>query len=109
MYVQDKNSMLHLTRAIDRATGYIFLPPLNTEGPPGTVDMSQAPTTSRPNTFSLLSTAAGPMHGPGSDVRDIQERWVDYKEQWDAYEKVQWRKEGEIAQDEAARRNNNKS
>jgi GPN-loop GTPase len=95
--------MLHLTRAIDRATGYVFVPPPGSQGPPGTTDASSAPPTSRPNVFALLSTAAGPMHGPRSDVRDIQERWVDEREAWDAYEKVQWKKEGEVVREQAAR------
>ena len=34
---------------------------------------------------------------------DVQERWVDAGEEWDAFEKVQWRKEGEAVRDEAAR------
>jgi hypothetical protein len=95
--------MLHLMRAIDRATGFVFVPPPNSSIPPGVVDATSVPATSRPNEFGLLATAAGPMHGPRSDVRDIQERWVDAREEWDAYEKMQWRKEGEIARWEAAR------
>lgn len=58
----------------------------------------------KPNTYALFSTAAGPLKGKGSDVRDVQERWVDAKEEWDAYEKVQWRKEGETLRDEVARK-----
>ena len=33
--------------------------------------------------------------GLRSDVRDVQERWVDAREEWDAYERTQWRREGE--------------
>ncbi|KAF8886802.1 hypothetical protein BD779DRAFT_1441460 [Infundibulicybe gibba] len=101
--VEDKSSMLHLTRAIDRATGYIFVPPVNSAAPPGTVDESAAPPTARPNTYSLFSSAAGALKGPGSDVRDIQERWIDAREEWDAFEKVQWRREGELVRDATAR------
>jgi hypothetical protein len=46
------------------------------------------------------------MRGPADDIRDVQERWVDAREQWDAYEKVQWRREGEMVRDEAARTGN---
>jgi len=102
--VEDKNSMLHLTRAIDRATGYVFVPPPGTKAPPGTVDATSAPASSRPNTYALFSSAAGPMHGVGSDVRDVQERWIDAKDEYDAYEKVQWRREGEAVRAEAARK-----
>jgi len=103
MCIQDKDSMLHLMRAIDRATGYVFVPPPSSHGPPGTVKTSGSASTSRPNTFALFSTAVAPMHGPASDVRDVQERWVDAREAWDAYEKVQWKKEGEMVRDEVAR------
>ncbi|KAG6820210.1 hypothetical protein H0H93_003864 [Arthromyces matolae] len=101
--VEDKGSMLHLTRAIDRATGYVFVPPRESAAPPGTVDMANEADSSRPNTFALFSTAAGPLKGDRSDIRDVQERWIDAKDEWDAYEKRQWRKEGELAREEAAR------
>lgn len=89
---QDKASMLHLTRAIDRATGYVFVPSHNSPAPEGTVDTSSAPASARPNTFSLFSSAAGPIAG---SVGDVQERWVDARDQWDAFERKEWRKEGE--------------
>lgn len=95
--------MINLTRAIDRATGYVFVPPPSSKAPPGTIDSSNAPPAARPNTYALFSSAAGEMRGPGSDIRDVQERWVDHKEEWDAFEKVQWRKEGELVRDEVAR------
>lgn len=104
-FTQDKNSMVHLTRAIDRATGYVFIPPAESNVPPGTMDASDASSSARPNTYALFSSAAGSLQGPGSDIRDIQERWIDAKEEWDAFEKTQWRREGELVQDEAARKN----
>ncbi|KAJ7130344.1 hypothetical protein C8R44DRAFT_64971 [Mycena epipterygia] len=104
--VEDKNSMLHLTRAIDRATGYVFVPPPDSNAPPGTVDTTDASSAARPNSYALFSSAIGPMRGPADDIRDVQERWVDAKEQWDAYEKVQWKREGELVRDEASRTGN---
>lgn len=104
--VEDKTSMLHLTRAIDRATGYVFVPPPASKAPPGTVDDTNAPSAVRANSYALFSSAAGPMRDPGSDVRDVQERWVDAKDEYDAYEKMQWRHEGQIVRDEAARQGN---
>lgn len=97
--------MLHLIRAIDRATGYVFVPSSTSAAPPGTVDDTNAPLAARPNSFALFSSAAGPMRDPGSDIRDIQERWVDAKDEYDAYEKKQWRRECEIVRDEAAKKN----
>ncbi|KAJ7030604.1 hypothetical protein C8F04DRAFT_1113027 [Mycena alexandri] len=101
--VEDKNSMIHLTRAIDRATGYVFVPPPESNVPPGTVEPTDASAAARPNSYALFSSALAPMRGPADDIRDVQERWVDAKEEWDAYEKVQWRREGEAVRDEAAR------
>ena len=96
---QDKNSMLHLTRTIDKATGYVFVPPA---GPPDTIDQSNAAAAVRPNTYALFSSAIGTAKGPASDIRDVQERWVDAREEWDAYEKKEWRKEGEMIRSMAA-------
>lgn len=104
--MQDKASMLHLTHAIDRATGYVFVPPPASNVPPGTIDDPSAPSADRGNSYALFSSAAGQMRDPGSDVRDIQERWIDSKEDYDAYEKAQWRREGEMVRDEAAKKNN---
>ena len=102
--VEDKDSMLNLTRVIDKATGYIFIPPPTASGPTGTVGnpMEMAPS-ARPNTYSLFTTAVGPMKGPSTDVRHIQERWIDARETYDAYERREWRKEGEIIRDAAAK------
>jgi hypothetical protein len=97
--------MLHLTRAIDRATGYVFVPPPSDAVPPGTVDTADpSDAAARPNSYALFSSAAGPMRaGPADDVRDVQERWIDGKEAWDAWERREWRREGEAVRDEAAR------
>ncbi|KAI8971289.1 hypothetical protein BD414DRAFT_518097 [Trametes punicea] len=101
--VEDKESMLHLTRVIDKATGCVFVPPPTVGQPPDTVDASHLPATQRPNMYSLMTSAAGPIKGPRSDVRDVQERWIDAREEYDAWEKAQWRKEGLQVQEEAAR------
>jgi len=95
--------MLHLMRAIDKATGYVFVPPSDAPAPPGTVETPHGAASTRPNAFSLLSTAAGPMHGPRSDVHDVQERWVDAREEYDVWEREQWRKEGQLVQEQKAR------
>ncbi|KAF8520886.1 cytoplasmic protein [Hysterangium stoloniferum] len=99
--VEDKNSMLHLTRVIDRANGYVYVPPTDTPVPDGVFNPTNSPPSERPNTYSLFSSAAGQIRGPAADVRDIQERWIDAREEYDAYEKTQWRKEGEAVQKEA--------
>ncbi|KAJ2936862.1 hypothetical protein H1R20_g289, partial [Candolleomyces eurysporus] len=52
--VEDKNSMVHLMRVIDRANGYVFVPPPDAPLPPGTIDESKAPPSARPNMFGLF-------------------------------------------------------
>ena len=76
--------MLNLMRAtIDRATGYVFAP-------------LAAASADAPNAHALLSSAMAPrVVGLRSNVRDVQERWVDAREEWDAYERAHWRREGE--------------
>ncbi|KAI0031535.1 hypothetical protein K488DRAFT_78990 [Vararia minispora EC-137] len=94
--VEDKHSMLHLTHAIDRATGYVYVPPPGSKRPPGTIDDPEKAASARENTYALMSSAAGSMVGTRSDVRDVQERWVDAREAWDAHEREEWRREGEM-------------
>jgi hypothetical protein len=95
--------MLNLMHVIDRATGYVFVPSQESGVPEGTIDETGAPGAVRPNMYALFSSAAGAIKGVRSDVRDVQERWIDAREQWDAYEKKQWRREGELLREEAAR------
>lgn len=93
--------MLHLTRVIDRATGAIFVPSSDSPAPADALKNSNAPPSERPNTYSLFSSAFGEMKDPASNVRDVQERWIDAREEWDAFEKKQWRMEGGLAASQA--------
>lgn len=77
--VEDKESMLHLTRVIDRATGYVFTPKGAAYG----------------DAYTMFTTAAGPLQGSHADVHAVQERWVDYRTEYDASEDSQWQREGE--------------
>ncbi|KAI0826286.1 cytoplasmic protein [Irpex lacteus] len=99
--VEDKESMLHLTRAIDKATGCVFVPSADAKVPEGADVPAGVPSTQRPNEYGLLSSAMAPLNGPRSDPRDVQERWIDAREEWDAWEKVQWRREGQLVQEAA--------
>ncbi|KAK7685055.1 hypothetical protein QCA50_011892 [Cerrena zonata] len=103
--VEDKESMLHLMRVIDKATGCVFVPSSDAPQPEGTMEDDSLPSSQRPNAFGLFSTALSEMRGPRSDVRDVQERWVDAKDEWDAYERAQWRREGQLVQEEAKKKN----
>lgn len=90
--------MLHLMRVIDKATGCVFVPGTDAPQPEGTIEDASLPSSQRPNAFGLFSSALSEMRGPRSDVRDVQERWVDAREEWDAYERSQWRREGQLVQ-----------
>jgi GPN-loop GTPase len=94
--------MLNLTRAIDRATGYVFIPKEGAQIPEGAVADPSAASSVRPNAYALMSSAMGPRVGLRSDVRDVQERWVDARKEWDAYEETQWHREGEALRQAAA-------
>jgi hypothetical protein len=96
--VQDKESMLALTRAIDRATGHVFLPPA-TAPPPGT--LPPAPGAPAPNTYALFTSAAGARKG--ADVRDVQERWIDARDEWDAHADQERKREGEALRQQGER------
>jgi hypothetical protein len=71
--------MMKLLRQLDKANGYIYVP---------------SSSTNEPNTYGLFSTVQG--DGYLGDVDDVQERWLDNKEVWDAKEKEEWKKEGEM-------------
>lgn len=80
--------MLQLLRQIDKATGYIFIPPSNT-----TSGSSGGSTDLLDNAYALFSTGAGGV--PGWDIHDVEERWGERKEEYDELEKEEWRKEHE--------------
>ena len=67
--------MARLLEAIDRATGYMF----------GSTEASA----------DYIWTSAT-RTGWASDLRDfdVQERWIDYKEEYDEYEREQWKQQG---------------
>ena len=54
--VEDKQSMLHLTRTIDRATGYVFVPlSLASQPQPSAVPEPPKPAVQRQNEYALRS------------------------------------------------------
>lgn len=80
--VEDKRSMATLLRAVDRAGGHVFG---GTEGANATVwemSMREGATT--------------------MDARDVQERWVDRREEFDEMERKEWEEEGRAAARPAA-------
>lgn len=81
--------MLQLLRQIDKATGYIFVPPPSTTRG-GSSDLLD-------NAYALFSTGAGDI--PGWDVNDVEERWGERKAHWDEAEKEQWQKEHDLGRE----------
>jgi hypothetical protein len=71
--VEDKNSMMHLLRAIDRAGGYAFG---SSEGANDTVWQ-----------LAMRQDAVT------MDARDVQERWLDRRDEMDEEERKEWEKE----------------
>ncbi len=73
--------MMKLLRVLDRVTGYVFIPNSSSTG---TTD-----------THALFSSAMG-MHQDLGDVDDVQERWIDRREEYDELEKEAWKREVEM-------------
>lgn len=79
--VENKKSMMHLLRVIDRAGGYVF------GGAEGANDTIWA--VAMRNEASMM------------DVQDIQERWIDQKEEYDRLEREADQEQARIAQEQA--------
>lgn len=79
--VENKKSMMHILRVIDRAGGYVFGSAEGTNDTIWQVAMR--------NETSLL------------DVQDIQERWIDNKEQYDEDERKEEEEQEKIRQAQA--------
>lgn len=75
--VEDKASMMHLVRLIDKVTGYVFMPSGTTED----------------NLHALFSTASGAIPGGYADISDVQERWGEGREAFDKAEEERWERE----------------
>jgi hypothetical protein len=78
--------MLRLMRIIDRATGCTFVPAPDRTADTLSGEGAELPRTQRPNIYSLFTSAAGPIEGTRSSVRDVQERWLEAKDEWDEHE-----------------------
>ncbi|KAJ6444304.1 ATP-binding family member B [Purpureocillium lavendulum] len=79
--VENKKSMMYLLRVIDRAGGYVF------GGAEGANDTIWA--VAMRNETSMM------------DVQDIQERWIDQKEDYDRLEREADEEQARIAQEQA--------
>ena len=78
--MEDKKSMMALLQTIDRAGGYAF----------GSAEGAND---------SIWQVAV--RQGMGQmDIRDIQERWIDNREEWDEKERREWGEEQKRREEE---------
>lgn len=83
--------MVHLMRTIDRAVGYAYVATVDEMS--ATISPTGAPRTKVDNRNALFSSAASAFPNTPK-VQDIQERWVDYRDEYDEWETGEWRREG---------------
>jgi hypothetical protein len=74
--VEDKKSMMHLLQVIDRAGGYAFGGAEGANDTVWQVAMRESVTT--------------------MDVRDVQERWLDAKDEYDDKERQEWAEQAKV-------------
>jgi hypothetical protein len=77
--VEDKRSMMHLLQVIDRAGGYAFGGAEGANDTVWQVAMREGVTT--------------------MDVKDVQERWLDAKDEYDEFERKQWEEEAKAREE----------
>ena len=86
--VEDRASMFSLLKAIDRASGYLLSTTRNVDPTTGgTVD----------DEASVWAQAMSENWTGKIDVRDVQERWIDRREEFDELERKGWEEEARMA------------
>lgn len=85
--VEDRQSMASLLRAIDRASGHVFAGARVTDEQGRTLD----------DEASIWAQAMSQQWAGRMDVRDVQERWIDRKDEFDAIERKAWEDEARMA------------
>jgi hypothetical protein len=85
--VEDRASMASFLRAIDRATGYVFQGARGTDETGKTLD----------DEASIWAQAMSDHWAGKMEVRDVQERWIDRREEYDELERKAWEEEAKLA------------
>ncbi|KAK3669550.1 hypothetical protein LTR78_010550 [Recurvomyces mirabilis] len=85
--VEDRQSMASLVQAIDRASGYVFMGARAADENGRTLD----------DEASIWAQAMSDSWAGRLDVRDVQERWIDRKDEFDEQERKQWEEEARLA------------
>ncbi|KAK5165086.1 uncharacterized protein LTR77_009183 [Saxophila tyrrhenica] len=81
--VEDRHSMASLLKAIDRASGYVFASARGTDEQGRTLD----------DGASIWAQAMSEQWAGKLEVKDVQERWIDRKEEFDEAERKEWEEE----------------
>ncbi|KAF2482953.1 hypothetical protein BDY17DRAFT_250596 [Neohortaea acidophila] len=85
--VEDKQSMASLLAAIDRASGHVFAGARATDESGRTLE----------DEASIWAQAMSEGWGGKLEVRDVQERWIERKEELDEAERKGWEEEARLA------------
>lgn len=108
--VEDKQSMLHLMRVVDRTLGYAFVAHTASESNSDDVPQPDATAKSKstrdrlPNSDALFASAMSSIPD-APNVRDVQERWIDSRDDYDEWETGEWRREGVVAAEKKTKLN----
>lgn len=85
--VEDRASMASFLRAVDRANGWVFAGARGTDETGRTLD----------DEASIWAQAMSDHWAGKMEVRDVQERWIDRREEYDELEKKAWQEEAKMA------------
>jgi hypothetical protein len=85
--VEDRASMANFVRAIDRTNGWVFAGARGTDETGRTLD----------DEASIWAQAMSDHWAGKMEVRDVQERWIDRREEYDELEKKEWEEEARMA------------
>lgn len=86
--VEDRASMASLLTAIDRASGFVLSTARNVDPETGRTMDDEA---------SVWAQAMSENWTGKIDVRDVQERWIDRRDEYDAAERKMWEEEARMA------------
>ena len=85
--VEDRASMASFVRAIDRANGWVLAGARGTDETGRTLD----------DEASIWAQAMSDHWAGKMEVRDVQERWIDRRDEYDELEKKAWEEEAKLA------------
>ena len=85
--VEDRQSMASLLKAIDRASGFVFAGARGTDEEGRTLN----------DDASIWAQAMGDQWAGRMEIRDVQERWIEKKEEFDELERRAWEEDARLA------------